>query len=189
MRKNKSSAKPATLPLFALDKTSKASIIRNRKSAADERLALSITQRSWAESLGEGGSLLFMFTITKQFDQRNDDQCQLAQITKGQLELHKRHPSLRVGLRDFFIFKKCSLTRYTEVYLRAEPSTVMAAPEPLSRSFKILPEILLSGKFYIHTEKTGNIAGFPLCINYCIFSSLWINFKSSPFVLRKVFSS
>ena len=40
MRKNKSSAKPATLPLFALDKTSKASIIRNRKSAADERLAL-----------------------------------------------------------------------------------------------------------------------------------------------------
>ena len=71
-----------------------------------------------------------MFTITKQFDQRNDDQCQLAQITKGQLELHKRHPSLRVGLRDIFIFKKCSLTRYTEVYLRAEPSTVMAAPEP-----------------------------------------------------------
>ena len=111
MRKNKSSAKPATLPLFALDKTSKASIIRNRKSAADERLALSITQRSWAESLGEGGSLLFMFTITKQFDQRNDDQCQLAQITKGQLELHKRHPSLRTGLRDIFISKKCSLVR------------------------------------------------------------------------------
>ena len=77
-----------------------------------------------------GGSSLFMFAITKQFDQRNDDECQLAQITKGQLERHKRHPSLRVGLRDFFIFKKCSLTRYTEVYLRAEPSTVMAAPEP-----------------------------------------------------------
>ena len=142
-----------------------------------------------SRDLGQGGSSLFMLTITKHFDQRNNDKCQLAQIAKVQLELHKRHPSLRVGLRDFFIFKKCSLTRYTEVYLRAEPSTVMAAPEPLSRSFKILPEILLSGKFYIHTEKTGNIAGFPLCINYCIFSSLWINFKSSPFVLRKVFSS
>ena len=55
MRKNKSSAKPATLPLFALDKTSKASIIRNRKSAADERLALSLTQRDepvpWAGRL------------------------------------------------------------------------------------------------------------------------------------------
>lgn len=62
-----------------------------------------------------------MFTITKQFDQRNNDKCQLAQIAKVQFELHKRHPSLRVGLRDFFIFKKCSLTRYTEVYLRAEP--------------------------------------------------------------------
>ena len=74
-------------------------------------------------------------------------------------------------------------------HLRAKPSTVMAAPEPLSRFFYILPEILLSGKFYIHTEKAGNIAGFPLCINYCIFSSLWINFKSSPFVLRKVFFS
>ena len=71
--------------------------------------------------MGEGGSFLFMFTITKQFDQRNNDKCQLAQIAKVQLELHKRHPSLRVGLRDFFIFKKCSLTRYTEVYLRAEP--------------------------------------------------------------------
>lgn len=90
---------------------------------------------SHCTTLGEGGSSLFMFTITKQFDQRNNDKCQLAQIAKVQLELHKRHPSLRVGLRDFFIFKKCSLTRYTEVYLRAEPSTVMAAPEPLSRSF------------------------------------------------------
>ena len=83
-----------------------------------------------SRDLGQGGSSLFMFTITKQFDQRNNDKCQLAQIAKVQLELHKRHPSLRVGLRDFFIFKKCSLTRYTEVYLRAEPSTVMAAPEP-----------------------------------------------------------
>lgn len=83
-----------------------------------------------SRDLGQGGSSLFMFTITKQFDQRNNDKCQLAQIAKVQLELHKRHPSLRVGLRDFFIFKKCSLTRYTEVYLRAEPSTVMATPEP-----------------------------------------------------------
>ena len=40
MRKNKSSAKPATLPLFALDKTSKASIIRNRKSAADNGVGI-----------------------------------------------------------------------------------------------------------------------------------------------------
>ena len=71
-----------------------------------------------------------MFTITKQFDQRNDDQCQLAQITKGQLELHKRHPSLRVGLRDIFIFKKCSLTRCGKS--ASEGQTVhrfMAAPE------------------------------------------------------------
>ena len=113
-----------------------------------------------SRDLGQGGSSLFMFTITKQFDQRNNDKCQLAQIAKVQLELHKRHPSLRVGLRDFFIFKKCSLTRYTEVYLRAEPSTVMAAPEPLSRSFKILPEILLSGKFYIHTEKPATLPVF-----------------------------
>ena len=58
---------------------------------------------SHCTTLGEGGSSLFMFTITKQFDQRNNDKCQLAQIAKVQLELHKRHPSLRVGLRDFFI--------------------------------------------------------------------------------------
>lgn len=142
-----------------------------------------------SRDLGQGGSSLFMFTITKQFDQRNNDKCQLAQIAKVQLELHKRHPSLRAGLRVFFISRNVPSHGAENPHLRAEPSTVMAAPEPLSRSFKILPEILLSGKFYIHTEKTGNIAGFPLCINYCIFSSLWINFKSSPFVLRKVFSS
>ena len=46
MRKNKSSAKPATLPLFALDKFPKQMYTENTKSAADERLALSITQRS-----------------------------------------------------------------------------------------------------------------------------------------------
>ena len=129
-----------------------------------------------SRDLGQGGSSLFMFTITKQFDQRNNDKCQLAQIAKVQLELHKRHPSLRVGLRDFFIFKKCSLTRYTEVYLRAEPSTVMAAPEPLSRSFKILPEILLSGKFYIHTEKTGNIAGFSASVQFFKMQATIYNF-------------
>ena len=56
-----------------------------------------------SETLGEGGSSLFMFTITKQFDQGDNDKRQLAQIAKVQLELHKRHPSLRVGLRDFFI--------------------------------------------------------------------------------------
>ena len=43
MSKNKSSAKPAILPLFALDKTSKQIYTKNTKSAADERLALSLT--------------------------------------------------------------------------------------------------------------------------------------------------
>lgn len=129
-----------------------------------------------SRDLGQGGSSLFMFTITKQFDQRNNDKCQLAQIAKVQLELHKRHPSLRVGLRDFFIFKKCSLTRYTEVYLRAKPSTVMAAPEPLSRFFYILPEILLSGKFYIHTEKAGNIAGFSASVQFFKMQATIYNF-------------
>ena len=162
MRKNKSSAKPATLPLFALDKTSKASIIRNRKSAADERLALSITQRSWAESLGKAGSLLFMFTITKQFDQRNDDQCQLAQITKGQLELHKRHPSLRVGLRDFFIFKKCSLTRCGKSASEGQPSTVMAAPElRIAVRFYSTRNILFWQDLYSHRKKTATLPVFP----------------------------
>mgnify|MGYP001836896000 CR=1 FL=1 len=56
--------------------------------------------------LGQGGSSLFMFAITKQFDQRNDDECQLAQVTKGQLKRHKRHPSLRAGLRAFSLLFK-----------------------------------------------------------------------------------
>ena len=115
--------------------------------------------------LGQGGSSLFMFTITKQFDQRNNDKCQLAQIAKVQLELHRRHPSLRVGLRDIFILRNAPSHGAENPHLRAKPSTVMAAPEPLSRFFYILPEILLSGKFYIHTEKTGNIAGFPYQFN------------------------
>ena len=46
MSKNESSAKAAILPLFALDKTSKQIYTENTKSAADERIALSITQRS-----------------------------------------------------------------------------------------------------------------------------------------------
>lgn len=114
-----------------LDKTPKAFIIRNRKSAADERLALSLAQRDEPRPLAWGGSSLFMFAITKQFDQRNDDECQLAQITKGQLERHKRHPSLRAGLR-LFSYQEISLTRVhsSKMYLRAKPSTVMAAPEP-----------------------------------------------------------
>ena len=81
--------------------------------------------------MGEGGSSLFMFAFTKQFDQRDNDECQLAQITKGQLERHKRHPSLRAGLR-LFSYQEISLTRVhsSKMYLRAKPSTVMAAPEP-----------------------------------------------------------
>ena len=115
-----------------------------------------------SRDLGQGGSSLFMFTITKQFDQRNDDQCQLAQITKGQLELHKRHPSLRVGLRDIFIFKKCSLTRYTEVYLRAEPSTVMAAPElRIAVRFYSTRNILFWQDLYSHRKKTATLPVFP----------------------------
>jgi len=46
MSKNKSSAKPAILPLFALDKFPKQIYTENTKSAADERLALSVTQRN-----------------------------------------------------------------------------------------------------------------------------------------------
>ena len=92
-------------------------------------------------------------------------------------------------IEGFFHIQKCSLTRYTEVYLRAEPSTVMAAPElRIAVRFYSTRNILFWQDLYSH-RKNGNIAGFPLCINYCIFSSLWINFKSSPFVLRKVFSS
>ena len=177
MRKNKSSAKPATLPLFALDKTSKASIIRNRKSAADERLALSITQRSWAESLGEGGSLLFMFTITKQFDQRNDDQCQLAQITKGQLELHKRHPSLRAGLRVFFISRNVPSHGAENPHLRAEPSTVMAAPElRIAVRFYSTRNILFWQDLYSHRKKNGNIAGFSASVQFFKMQATIYNF-------------
>ena len=117
-----------------------------------------------------------MFTITKQFDQRNDDQCQLAQITKGQLELHKRHPSLRVGLRDIFIFKKCSLTRYTEVYLRAEPSTVMAAPEPrIAVRFYSTRNILFWQDLYSH-RKNGNIAGFSASVQFFKMQAAIYNF-------------
>ena len=54
------SAEPATLPLFALDKTSKQIYTENTKSAADERLALSVTQRNEPTTLGSmGGSFLF----------------------------------------------------------------------------------------------------------------------------------
>ena len=79
-----------------------------------------------------GGSLLFMFTITKQFDQRNNNQCQLAQIAKVQLELHKRHPSLRVEISPITKKKKKKHTgtKFKKRTLRAKPSTVMAAPEP-----------------------------------------------------------
>lgn len=60
MRKNKSSAKPAILPLFALDKFPKQIYTDNIKSAADERLALSVTQRNEPTTLGSmGGSFLF----------------------------------------------------------------------------------------------------------------------------------
>lgn len=114
-----------------------------------------------SRDLGQGGSLLFMFTITKQFDQRNNDKCQLAQIAKVQLELHKRHPSLRAGLRDFFISRNVPSHGAENPHLRAEPSTVMAAPEPLSRFFFILPEISFSGKIFIHTEKTATLPVFP----------------------------
>ena len=72
-------------------------------------------------------------------------------ISKSLIHIALLYESVKRGL-----FKK----EVTLTFMRAEPSTVMAAPEPLSRSFKILPEILLSGKFYIHTEKTGNIACF-----------------------------
>ena len=161
MRKNKSSAKPATLPLFALDKTSKASIIRNRKSAADERLALSITQRSWAESLGEGGSLLFMFTITKQFDQRNNNQCQLAQIAKVQLELHKRHPSLRAGLRDFFISRNVPSHGTPKCIWGLNRPPLWQHPNHVLQFVFILPEISFSGKIFIHTEKMATLPVFP----------------------------
>ena len=59
MSKNKSSAKPAILPLFALDKTSKQIYTENTKSAADERLALSAVQRNEPTTLGSmGGSFL-----------------------------------------------------------------------------------------------------------------------------------
>ena len=129
-----------------------------------------------SRDLGQGGSSLFMFTITKQFDQRNNNQCQLAQIAKVQLELHKRHPSLRAGLRVFFISRNVPSHGAENPHLRAEPSTVMAAPEPLSRSFKILPEILLSGKFYIHTEKNGNIAGFSASVQFFKMQATIYNF-------------
>ena len=60
MSKNKSSAKPPILPLFALDKTSKQIYTENTKSAADERLALSAVQRNEPTTLGSmGGSFLF----------------------------------------------------------------------------------------------------------------------------------
>ena len=118
---------------------------------------------SHCTTLGEGGSSLFMFTITKQFDQRNNDKCQLAQIAKVQLELHKRHPSLRVGLRDFFIFKKCSLTRYTEVYLRAEPFTVMAAPEPHYRgSFLFYQKSSCLARFLFTQKKPAMLPVFRI---------------------------
>ena len=82
--------------------------------------------------MGKGGSSLFMFAITKQFDQRDNDECQLAQITKGQLESHKRHPSLRVGLRAFSYQENYphTGTKFKKRTLRVKPSTVMAAPEP-----------------------------------------------------------
>ena len=117
-----------------------------------------------------------MFTIAKQFDQRNDDQCQLAQITKGQLELHKRHPSLRVGLRDFFIFRNVPSHGAENPHLRAEPSTVMAAPEPLSRLFFILPEILLSGKIFIHTEKKRQCCRFSASVQFFKMQAAIYNF-------------
>ena len=65
MSKNESSAKPAILPLFALDKTSKQIYTENTKSAADERLALSLAQRDEPRPLAWGGSSLFMFAFTK----------------------------------------------------------------------------------------------------------------------------
>ena len=118
-----------------------------------------------------------MFTITKQFDQGDNDKRQLAQIAKVQLELHKRHPSLRVGLRDFFIFKKCSLTRYTEVYLRAEHRPPLwQHPNHVLQFVFILPEISFSGKIFIHTEKNGNIAGFSASVQFFKMQATIYNF-------------
>ena len=129
-----------------------------------------------SRNLGQGGSFLFMFTITKQFDQRNNDKCQLAQIAKVQLELHKRHPSLRVGLRDFFIFKKCSLTRYTEVYLRAEPSTVMAAPEPHYRgSFLFYQKSSCLARF-LFTQKNRQCCRFFVSVQFFKMQAAIYNF-------------
>ena len=138
-------------------------ILVDRKSAADERLALSNAQKKWAETLAEGGSLLFMFTITKQFDQRNNNKCQLAQIAKVQLELHKRHPSLRVGLRDFFIFRNVPSHGAENPHLRAEPSTVMAAPEPrIAVRFYSTRNLLFWQDFYSHRKKPAMLPVFRI---------------------------
>lgn len=59
MSKNKSSAKPAILPLFALDKTSKQIYTENTKSAADERLALNDTQKNESYTFGQRAAHFF----------------------------------------------------------------------------------------------------------------------------------
>lgn len=104
--------------------------------------------------LGQGGSSLFMFTITKQFDQRNNDKCQLAQIAKVQLELHRRHPSLRVGLRDIFILRNVPSHGAENPHLRAKPSTVLwQHPNRILQFVFILPEITLYGNVFIRHSR------------------------------------
>ena len=118
---------------------------------------------SHCTTLGEGGSSLFMFTITKQFDQRNNDKCQLAQIAKVQLELHKRHPSLRAGLRVFFIARNVPSHGAENPHLRAEPSTVMAAPEPrIAVRFYSTRNILFWQDLYSHRKKRQHCRFFRI---------------------------
>ena len=117
-----------------------------------------------------------MFTITKQFDQRNDDQCQLAQITKGQLELHKRHPSLRVGLRDFFIFRNVPSHGAENPHLRAEPSTVMAAPElRIAVRFYSTRNSFIWQVLYSHRKKR-QLAGFSASVQFFKMQAAIYNF-------------
>ncbi|WP_418558323.1 hypothetical protein [Hominenteromicrobium sp.] len=117
-----------------------------------------------------------MFTITKQFDQRNNNQCQLAQIAKVQLELHKRHPSLRAGLRDFFISRNVPSHGAENPHLRAEPSTVMAAPEPrIAVRFYSTRNILFWQDLYSH-RKNGNIAGFSASVQFFKMQATIYNF-------------
>ena len=47
------------------------------------------------------------------------------------------------------------------MYLRAEPSTVMAAPEPLSRSFKIYQKFFYLARFLFTQKKPATLPVFP----------------------------